>query len=116
MGHHAQYRKRFSSNTGSIYKDLPPQAGDWGVRWNGTNIQVEFTTAAPADATGLQTQFETGSTGWQTGLMGSVLNTWFAIEAGSPSGVYSVQVRWAHVTGPTQPTSDWSDAKSVTIP
>ena len=116
MGHHAQYKKRCTTSGGSVYPDTPPHPEEWQLRWNASNIQVEYTVDPPADATGIQTQFALAGSGWTAGLSGSIKNAWFAIEAGSPSGIYYVQVRWAHVAGPAQPTSDWSLAKTVTIP
>lgn len=116
MGHTAQYRKRFSDNTGSVYPLPPPSPAEWEVQWNGSNIRVRFVVVTPAPATGMSTSYQLSDGSWTPGLGGSVKDAWFAIEAESPSGNYFVRVRWAVVVEAFRPVSDWSDPKPITIP
>ena len=116
MGHHAQYRKRFSTNTGSVYPLSPPTNANWDVRWGVANIQAQFTVDTPAPATALKTELKPVGGEWFTGLGGTIKNSWFAIEAGSPSGNYLVRSRWCVAATGFTPLSDWSAYKAVTIP
>jgi hypothetical protein len=114
MGHYAQYRKRGSTSTGSIYPAPPPGPEDWETDYSGTNIRVKYVVDPPAPANRVRTEYKPLAGEWQLGLGGSIKDNWFVISADDPPGEYLVRIRWA-LGGTFLPVSDWSESQPVTV-
>lgn len=116
MGHHAQYRKRFSTHTGSTNPLTPPAPAEWEVRFNLTQIESRFVVALPAGATYITYSYQLHGGEWTQDGIGSIINAWHVTLAAAPSGTYYVRAAWTNSNSGVPAASDWSDAKAVIVP
>ena len=116
MGHHAQYRRRFSTNTGSVKPLTPPTPAEWEARYNLTQIEGRFVVALPAGATALSYSYQIDGGEWQGDGAGSIINAWHVVLSTAPSGTYFVRSAWAASILGTDQLSDWSLPKQVIVP